>query len=152
MAFFHNLLEIFKKMQLEKQWKIIHPFFIGKELLKYIHRIHAFLIGRAGSVVARQKNMRTILDKVTYLCTCNNLALQRLKSTYLCNKHNWLLNWVKGAVYVLYFWAVGSRVKWFFSCWGRKNCLQSWANLQNDNYFNSNGPRLSFLVKIVVSL
>ena len=26
-----------------------------------------------------------MLDKVTYLCTWNNLALKTLKSTYLCN-------------------------------------------------------------------
>ena len=26
---------------------------------------------------------------------------------------------------------------WFFSNWERKNCLQSWAYLQSDNYFHS---------------
>ena len=76
--------------------------------------------------------MRTILDKVTYLCTCNNLALQRLKSTYLCNKHNWLLNWVKmgsslhkchnGSRNILNEkWSLRSTVSsWKWSSW--KNC------------------------------
>ena len=30
---------------------------------------------------------------------------------------------------------VASWVTWFFSSWERKNCLQSRANLQNDNHF-----------------
>ena len=33
--------------------------------------------------------------------------------------------------------AVASQVPRFFSSWERKNCLQSWANSQNDNYFHS---------------
>ena len=35
------------------------------------------------------------------------------------------------------FWLLGVESRDFFSCWERKNCLQSWANLQNDNYFHS---------------
>jgi hypothetical protein len=42
-----------------------------------------------------------------------------------------------GALHVLWFFAVGSWVTWFFSCWERKICLQRWANSQNDNYFCS---------------
>ena len=33
--------------------------------------------------------------------------------------------------------AVLSWVTWFFSSWEKKNCLQSWANSQNDKYFHS---------------
>ena len=39
--------------------------------------------------------------------------------------------------YSLKFLAVGIWFKWFFSSWERKNCQQSWANSQNDNYFHS---------------
>ena len=33
------------------------------------------------------------------------------------------------------FWLYGVESRDFFSCWVRKNCFQSWANSQNDNYF-----------------
>ena len=59
---------------------------------------------------------------------------------------------ISGGLHVLYFWTVGSWVTWFISSWERNNCLLSWANSQNDNYFHQNGQRLSFWVKIVVIL
>ena len=42
------------------------------------------------------------------------------------------------SLHVIYFLTVGSWVMWFFSFWGRKNCMQRWANSQNDNRFHSN--------------
>ena len=44
---------------------------------------------------------------------------------------------ISGGLHVLYVWTVGSWVTWFISSWERNNCLLSWANSQNDNYFHS---------------
>ena len=42
---------------------------------------------------------------------------------------------------------------WFFSSWERKNCLQSWTNSQNDNYYHSKQqPRTILSKKIIVIL
>ena len=63
-------------------------------------------------------------------CCCN--CCKRLAIKYI--KLLWNLF---GPLHVLWFLAFGSWVTWFFSSWERKNCLQSWANSQNDNYFHS---------------
>ena len=45
-----------------------------------------------------------------------------------------------------------SWVTWFFPSLERNNCLQSWANSQNDTTFHSNDIQGLFWVKIVVIL
>lgn len=112
--------------------------------MKYVVFMLLWLAG-LGSAVARQKNMKTMPDKVTYLCTWNNLALQKLKSTYLCNKHNWLLNCVKmcsslhkchnGSRNILNEkWSLRSTVSpWKWSSW--KNCKILDPSIIYDPYF-----------------
>ena len=59
-----------------------------------------------------------------------------MHSKFLAAFQKWLKQ-VYGVLHVLEFLVVASWVTWFFSNWERKNCLQSWANSQNDNHFHS---------------
>ena len=64
----------------------------------------------------------------------------------------WPLQWtLRWSICPLAF-ALGSWITWFISSWERNNCLQSWANSQNDTIFTQNSNLGPFWVKIVVIL
>ena len=95
-----------------------------------------------------------ILVKVVWICskTLQLTAGSHHLSQVEKKKRRWLMwqNWAN-FIMVLYmsfsFCLLG--VEWFFSSWERKNCLQSWANSQNDHYFHPNNNLGPFWVKVI---